>query len=757
MHRVKLIILLTIVAVSFGSCSKSQIPVSPDISTPDIHSINQVGNHRTIWGLWDVYIDPENETLEIVPLRALNFQANVVNHLQPPQSPIHMLTINIDAGTSDFPSGLVNVDVTLNHPFPGSIFCGFDVMGIVMDDHDGVPWATDPSIISSIQPNTLLQNPDGWTRWWNQVEFTTYGTLLGYIEGARANPNFTSTHTLNAFKYFCDGLSAEDDFFVNINNRGFFSSYNNANNKRRYELQFQVEDSSPVFNFKYAVSASWAQPYEDIENPNLPQHFPISANMPEAYKLDVIDTGCSAWFFDQSHYGGDLDLKLDIYDWQLYGMSIAATEEIESIKIESPTLFQGPIYLDPANGYMVPVNVTRRRYDINIPDVTPSGLNNQLLLVTVNSVHPATYEPQIPGISGIDYPEGHLAAYYIYDVPIKVNYAWDHINLGHPHDIWMTNGIFDQDDNPIVAVSSADGGAMYHFYAWNGIDWDHDTPFGYGDTGAHCSIRMCFDPDWNLAAVWPNIHWNGANRDSVINIRDHISLDWNYSEIDTSYCGGYFNVIDHDGTNYGVSFNIDDDTLWFAYGQPGDWEKEAVGPLVGDNCMDFAFDSFGNPYIVSTEPWAVNNLTVWYNTTGTWQMHVIYASPVTCPRISAGLSGEMYVTYYDDPGLKFSHGSELNWMTSTIVPGAAIGSINFLDELDIRTDSHGQPHIAYKDNHDDGVSYIYRDEGGWHDQFVAPSFDRAKIALALDSMDRPLIVYLGPDGLNDLRVAWGHW
>ena len=242
------IILLAVIGMLLLSCTGNQPQTSPDIPQ-NTRQVSSSPGERVSWGLWDIAIDPTTSTVDIVPLREASFMANMVNFLQPPFAAMHLISIQIIPGETHFAQGLVTCDVTIKHPLPGTIFCGFDVMGIVMDDWPaGIPFG-DPTILLSLPPSTLLQNADGWTRWWNQLEFTSYGTMFGYIEGGLANHGWVSTHTLNAFKYFSDDLDAQAPFDPDPEARGFFSSSAPGNNSRRYVLQFPV-DGGPVLHFK---------------------------------------------------------------------------------------------------------------------------------------------------------------------------------------------------------------------------------------------------------------------------------------------------------------------------------------------------------------------------------------------------------------------------------------------------------------------------------------------------------------------------
>jgi outer membrane protein assembly factor BamB len=401
------------------SCSggHSSSPVVPGLTGVSNRISDFSSSSRATWGVWDISINSITGAVEIIPMRGANFQVNAVNFMQPPKAPVQLLTLLIDFNQSNFPTGLVVCDVFIEHPFPATKFSGFDVMGIVMGDYPGYQLQSDPSAIVELPGEEILRNADGYTRWWNESEFTTYGTLFGYIDGAFAKTNWTSTHTLHPFKYFSDDLDPQDSFEPDVASRGYFSSAVPGVNARRYRLQFPV-DSGPVFRYKYAVSASWVEPYPGSVPPLDEDDYPVTANMPEAYKISLLDNGSTAFYENESTYGGDLNLMIEVRDWQFDGIISNVMNEFGGITIESPILFPSPVELSIAGAELMPGNSTGIRVPATIENVTPDGVENQPLIITVRSANPTTYEPQIPGISGYDYPDADLAAYGIFAAPI---------------------------------------------------------------------------------------------------------------------------------------------------------------------------------------------------------------------------------------------------------------------------------------------------------------------------------------------------
>ena len=101
--------------LAFLGCAQEHSPVAPSTAT-SIAPMSGCGT-RSLWGLYDICIDTRTGNVGIVPLRGADFECNVVNFLQPPKSPTHLLTIVLNPGGTDLPNGKVLADVSLRHPF----------------------------------------------------------------------------------------------------------------------------------------------------------------------------------------------------------------------------------------------------------------------------------------------------------------------------------------------------------------------------------------------------------------------------------------------------------------------------------------------------------------------------------------------------------------------------------------------------------------------------------------------------------------
>jgi len=218
-------------------CSSVSVTVDP-IPTSIIIELNSSAetNSEQLWGFWDVAFDPQAGRFDVTPLRGSAFQANVTKFLQPPASPIHLITVAVDAGESDFPAGLVVCDVTIRHPFMGvAKWRGFNVRGTVMGNATTAGMGDSGERWPSLNELRVL-NADGYARWWNPTEFTTFNKIFGYTEGGKAPAGFYASGTINGYKYFADGLSPEAPLSsMDLSQRGSFST-DPGLNTRRYEL-----------------------------------------------------------------------------------------------------------------------------------------------------------------------------------------------------------------------------------------------------------------------------------------------------------------------------------------------------------------------------------------------------------------------------------------------------------------------------------------------------------------------------------------
>jgi hypothetical protein len=160
-----------------------------------------------------------------------------------------------------------------------------------------------------------LLNPDGYTRWWNPVEFpaNVVNPSGGYIDGLLGKPHSVADFdaTLNGYKYFASDLTSPDADLseLSFNMRGAFVPGTSC--VRRYVIGFTP--ANLVFN--YAVDADWAPP-TGTKPFDIPDDFPPSANRPEAYRVELHNIQNSlAYDTDTGTGSGILSMSVWVYDW----------------------------------------------------------------------------------------------------------------------------------------------------------------------------------------------------------------------------------------------------------------------------------------------------------------------------------------------------------------------------------------------------------------------------------------------------------
>lgn len=344
-----------------------------------------------LWGYWDVTIDVENMTVEAVPSRTAMFYANVVQFIngRPPGLTFAILETPIGPDYTD-----VDIDVSLIHPLPGlPQYDGYDVRGIFigdgsmsMDYGSGINYA-DMAVdqVMLPDPDDGIGGPDGYTRWWNPMEFT-YSGPVGYTHGDLATPGYMGSAIINAYKYFADGLGPEDDYFEwltdNTDTFGVFTS--GMTNTRNYYLRFP--DAKGV-TYGYAVVAQWDG--EELDDHPAPAH--------EAM-------GCTAEQFDNLYYfdgdgGGSIILDISVFGWE--GQPSAMW--LESTVLSAAYEFDG-IDMTPTGG-----DEWVSTYHVDIPaDNVNSELGNEFWVICEAGAYTYTYEFTPPGGA----PDATLAAFF---------------------------------------------------------------------------------------------------------------------------------------------------------------------------------------------------------------------------------------------------------------------------------------------------------------------------------------------------------
>jgi hypothetical protein len=420
MRNTVLVLIAALLAVLAGCNGGSGLvsPASDDLSLSGSGASmrpESADSYRDLWAFYTIIADGQTGSIEAVPERGAMFNANVVKFLQPPLSATSLISIQVNSG-NDFTTGHLDLNIGIKHPFPGlKKFRGFDVKGIVMGKGSEA-FGSDASALRAGPNDLRLENADGWTRWWNPVEFKTFNTIFGYTKGVKAPSGYLATATVNPYKYYADGIGANDSLdLVNKAGRGSFAS-SSAVNKRRYVMQFPVPSGKPVYHFNYAIDASWAKPDPAYEPNYSVEAFPPAANMQEAWQVKVDTSESTLYYADSTDKGGKLKLKVEVFDWQGADNPGGVGAEVSKIVVESPVM-KSPIDItavsSPVNGSGSAVWTT----ELTNTNLTASG--NFDLWVSVQASSPSNYAPQISGDPGsFEWPDKPLRAYMLSSVHV---------------------------------------------------------------------------------------------------------------------------------------------------------------------------------------------------------------------------------------------------------------------------------------------------------------------------------------------------
>jgi hypothetical protein len=303
---------------------------------------------RHLWGYWDICIDQNGYSYEIVPRRDVAFHLNARRFLE--EGPcFHCLNI---LGVQPSGHGSLLVDVELKHPFMGlNVYTGFDVRGIAIFPGSR-PWPANGLVTSeSDLGEGELLNPDGYTRLFNPLEYPPGSgafPILEYSHGKYASADPETT--LNAFKVY---YSSE--------NRRFFSSWESVT------VTYDIKKPGGPILFGYAVDACWKPPIGGAPI-DVPEDFEISANCPEAYQI-------SAAQLTQLYQGGSCQVRIDVYDWQ-------GTETINGVFLEAPDLFSGLV-----DASMIEDNGNWARYQATMWEEKSADTGDYDCLIRVDDVY----------------------------------------------------------------------------------------------------------------------------------------------------------------------------------------------------------------------------------------------------------------------------------------------------------------------------------------------------------------------------------
>jgi len=405
-------------------------------------TVDEYGGMRFPLAFYNVVADPVAGTLEYEPLRTAQMHLNAIPLLETATDQLVSL-----AGPPEFSGGgtILNVDIKITHPNDDPILTAFDVHGIFITKGT-LSGFGDPDIVVAGLNETRLLNPDGLTRWWNANEFLNPG-LYGYAPGKLGSfiPAVQAA-TLNGYKMFADGLSADSDLTeLNPDDRGMLTAGSQC--IRGYTISL-----ASGLKFNYAVDASWAFPTSVPPEP--PDNFPLKANTAEAYWIDIRETTNNLWWTDEDH-GGMATYEISVHDWR-------NADTIGPVRLEIPQVGLDEILTVEDEG----PNHKDYMYELKMPDLISA--DDLLMLLSVDSTE-GTYQP---GPTGVDKP---LRSYMSH-----ISVVGDSSANIHPVAAAEATTPTDIDSQQSVTFDASesydlDGEITAH-------EWDFDADGTYGDT-----------------------------------------------------------------------------------------------------------------------------------------------------------------------------------------------------------------------------------------------------------------------------------
>lgn len=405
-----------------AGCSASSTAVTPEIDPGNTDQAQTTGfNNRIPLGMYCAVIDTETLEWEILPLRTADITLNINGFMN---ADFMNFTIS-DFDLDDFATeGLLSCNLNLTHPLAGyPEYNIFDVWLVFL--HNGTSLLNYNNMTYSGGPDqaeneAMVLNPDGYTRWYNELEFSPGQWLLvTYNPGLLSNLPEPSA-MVNPFKIFADGLYAQDDFYdwitlsSNANNRGIFRS--GYTNSRRFDFKFPIVGDNPLIEFQYLVLCSWEPGDPTLTGNPLdyePWDFPSNANVDEPFFI-LADADDSTMFSTPTGTsGGYFAAEIEIFDWQggiVDGNGVI--NEVERLLIEG----------DFVDGDIYPFE------QIDLHDIASDGSENSSVVeVEINAVTPGQAgdheywiiiesagengESYNQGVSA-PYPDGRRAAFY---------------------------------------------------------------------------------------------------------------------------------------------------------------------------------------------------------------------------------------------------------------------------------------------------------------------------------------------------------
>jgi len=440
MRYLSQVIFMIFLSLILVSCS-GQPASLPDIdeNAADLSAVlsaNYKSSPTHLWGMYDVCIDPATKEAVVLLDRQAASTVNVVKFLN--DKPLSM-QVNVVNVINDSNGTTVYVDVIIIHPFPGMPeFNGYDVRGVFMGNGSGT-LAYNPALKYPIYSDDqsiqgtgaeLVDYPDGYTRWYNQPEFSTGGMpIFSYTQGNMATQGYSPTATLCPYHYYADGLGATDNASDWLEaNPGLFGRFQTGSaNTRRFAVRFPTTETK--FRFGYAVIACWQG--------TAPGDHPSNADEAIAADAIIADT---LYYESPSSNGGDLTVDFTLYAWKGFPTSII---------IESTVLSTNHT-LTPAEMAPVDIGSNYLTWHVEIPaDNVQDLYGNEFWVIAEYANSDYKNNAGTVNLAGDD----PLAAFFRFDLPISSEcglLAWAKKAGGQLID--RSRGITTLSDDSVVAT-----------------------------------------------------------------------------------------------------------------------------------------------------------------------------------------------------------------------------------------------------------------------------------------------------------------
>lgn len=381
-------------ALSAG-CAGNRNPVQPDNETDLTPICRESGSESAgtyLLGYYDIYFDIESGTFEAVVNRDAGFTLNIVAFLNQMMIPMNGITFDSIVIHDDDPSFIgVDLEFSVYHPFPGyDQYNAYDLLGVVIGDGSDT-MTYDGLRVARHGTDLWMNNPDGYTRWFNPTEFTTE-MIFGYTSGGWQN--YAGNANLNPYKYYSKHLGKDDNLWSYLTGDNNWDGFFESGAGRTMELEFPLSPDGIGIMFGYAVVVEWEE-----QGPTGP-YYPVHRK--EALAASTMQSP-DVWYNETDGSGGDLILDIDLWAWEY---------QPSTIKIESSVL--AGIETFDFDTYAAPGGENYSTWHVEAGAATLHSADDHFCWVI------AEYEgfDYKNGVEHIPSPDGPLASFFRYDVEV---------------------------------------------------------------------------------------------------------------------------------------------------------------------------------------------------------------------------------------------------------------------------------------------------------------------------------------------------